>query len=416
MRPAPLLADDPARRWISRGPGTVTLGRRAAVALSVGFLVLATWSTASVWYLVSQDEMALRLLEGEAAQKRAYEDKLVALRTRLDQVSSQRMVEQQLVETRLQDLLARQAAFEARQGRVESLADRAGVPWPEAGRTEPPREGAAGVSAYAPMVPSGGADPFRPRLRDPATGPIDRRSELDRLHDDLEAVTQNLQSLEATQRRSLEAIVSQAESQSRRFETAVRKVGLVPAAPEVARAGLGGPLVPASPQDPLERLLQNAENSLAELERLQRSVVSLPFGEPIRGEIDLSSGFGYRLDPFTRSPAMHTGLDFKADYGAPARATGAGRVVLAEFSGAYGNMVEIEHAQGVTSRYAHLSSIAVVAGQEVKAGAVLGRVGSTGRSTGPHLHYETRMNGDAVDPQRFLKAGTGLMRVVTASR
>jgi murein DD-endopeptidase MepM/ murein hydrolase activator NlpD len=113
---------------------------------------------------------------------------------------------------------------------------------------------------------------------------------------------------------------------------------------------------------------------------------------------------------------MHTGLDFRAEYGAPARAAGGGRVIAAEFSGAYGNMVEIEHAQGVTSRYAHLSSIAVTVGQAVKAGTVLGRVGSTGRSTGPHLHYETRMNGEAVDPQRFLKAGAALTPVVTASR
>ena len=91
-------------------------------------------------------------------------------------------------------------------------------------------------------------------------------------------------------------------------------------------------------------------------------------------------------------------------------------MTVAEWSGAYGKMVEVEHAQGVTSRYAHLSSIAVAVGQEVKPGALVGRVGSTGRSTGAHLHYETRINGDAVDPQRFLRAGAGLAAVITASR
>jgi murein DD-endopeptidase MepM/ murein hydrolase activator NlpD len=415
MPAAPFLADRPTSPRMERGRPTVTLSRRAVAAGAAGLLLLSAWSAATVWYFVAHDQVALSLLGGEAGQKRAYEDKLVALRTRLDEVSSRRMVEQELLENRLRDLLARQAAFQARQGRVEALADRAGGSSTGPGRAGPNPDGA--ISAYAPLPPTDRSDPFRHRVRDPSSRAPERRSDLDRLRGDLDGAERNLASFEALQRSTLEGLIKHTQTLGRRVETAIRTLGLDPTAIETGGAGgTGGPLLSASPGDPLEALLQEAEISLARLDRLQRGAGALPFGEPIRGEIDLSSGFGYRLDPFTRSPAMHTGLDFRAEHGAPARAAGAGRVVAAEFSGAYGNMVEIEHAQGVSSRYAHMSSIAVAVGQHVKAGAVLGRVGSTGRSTGPHLHFETRVNGDAVDPQRFLKAGAALSPVMTASR
>jgi murein DD-endopeptidase MepM/ murein hydrolase activator NlpD len=180
---------------------------------------------------------------------------------------------------------------------------------------------------------------------------------------------------------------------------------------------MGGPFVPITGREgPFENLVVRTDASVQRLQRLRRSVTALPFGEPINGEIDLSSGFGYRIDPFTRTTALHTGLDFKAEHGSVVRATGAGRVVSAEYSGAYGNMVEVEHANGVSSRYGHLSAIGVSVGQNVKIGAVLGRVGSTGRSTGPHLHYETRIDGEAVDPQRFLRAAAQIASVAPASR
>ncbi len=113
---------------------------------------------------------------------------------------------------------------------------------------------------------------------------------------------------------------------------------------------------------------------------------------------------------------MHTGLDFRAEHGAPVRASGAGQVVGAEYAGGYGYMVEIDHGNGVSTRYAHLSAITVSAGETVETGAVLGRAGSTGRSTGPHLHYETRIDGEAVDPQRFLRAGARLSLAQQAAR
>jgi murein DD-endopeptidase MepM/ murein hydrolase activator NlpD len=105
---------------------------------------------------------------------------------------------------------------------------------------------------------------------------------------------------------------------------------------------------------------------------------------------------------------MHTGIDFRGTAGEPVRATAAGTVTAAGWSGGYGRMVEVEHANGVSTRYGHLSEIDVKVGQPIRLGQVVGRLGSTGRSTGPHLHYETRVDGEAVDPEKFLRAGVKL--------
>ncbi|MEK4032817.1 M23 family metallopeptidase [Methylocystis sp. IM2] len=126
----------------------------------------------------------------------------------------------------------------------------------------------------------------------------------------------------------------------------------------------------------------------------------------------MTSTFGYRADPFLGRPALHSGVDLRDDYGALVRATAAGVVAFAGPQGGYGNLVEIDHGGGVSTRYGHLSAIDVGPGQPVAPGAAIGRVGSTGRSTGPHLHYEVRMDGEAVDPARFLKAASALAGII----
>ena len=145
-----------------------------------------------------------------------------------------------------------------------------------------------------------------------------------------------------------------------------------------------------------------------QVERLTRTLSAVPIRKPMIGELDSTSGFGMRTDPFLRAPAMHTGLDIRADTGESARATASGTVTIAGWNGGYGKMVEVDHGNGFATRYAHLSAIDVEVGQTIRIGQVVGRVGTTGRSTGPHLHYETRVDGEAVDPQRFLRAGVRL--------
>lgn len=124
--------------------------------------------------------------------------------------------------------------------------------------------------------------------------------------------------------------------------------------------------------------------------------VGVPQGLPVEGR--MTSDFGWRVHPTLRRRRMHEGIDIAAPAGTPVVATAAGTVTFAGGAGAYGNLVKIAHAGGYETRYAHLQSIAVRVGQQVERGAVLGAVGSTGRSTGPHTHYEVREHGEAIDP------------------
>ena len=130
-------------------------------------------------------------------------------------------------------------------------------------------------------------------------------------------------------------------------------------------------------------------------------VAWLPSGMPTEG-VTLSSRYGWRIHPIHGDARMHRGIDIPGAAGSPVAATAEGTVSLADWSGAYGLLVEIDHGADLATRYAHLSRLAVTAGQRVRKGQVLGYVGSTGSSTGPHLHYEVRMAGEAVNPTAFL--------------
>lgn len=127
--------------------------------------------------------------------------------------------------------------------------------------------------------------------------------------------------------------------------------------------------------------------------------LTLPAGMPLAAR-SLTSGFGMRSHPLLGGRRWHSGIDLAAPTGTPIAATGDGIVGLADWAGGYGLLVSIEHGGGLQTRYGHLSQLAVQRGQSVRRGDVIGYVGSTGRSTGPHLHYEMRINGAAIDPRR----------------
>lgn len=132
-----------------------------------------------------------------------------------------------------------------------------------------------------------------------------------------------------------------------------------------------------------------------------------PTEKPVK-DVMVGSRFGFRIDPFTGERAMHTGLDFPAPVGTPILAAAGGVVIVQEYHAAYGNMVEVDHGNGLITRYAHASATHVKKGDIVKRGQKIAAVGSTGRSTGPHLHFEVWVSGVPQDPQRFLAAGEDL--------
>ena len=181
--------------------------------------------------------------------------------------------------------------------------------------------------------------------------------------------------------------------------------------------GRGGPLVLNSPmteadlQKEIAVLLSQIEAGTDDLARieaklLQQSVLKdlLPNSSPVTAAYN-SSSYGWRSDPFTGEKAFHEGLDFPAPTGTLIYAAAGGIVSTSEDTAGYGKLVKIEHGSGLETRYAHCSKLLVKAGERVEKGQVIAEMGNTGRSTGPHLHYEIRLNGNALDPRQYLKAG-----------
>lgn len=201
-----------------------------------------------------------------------------------------------------------------------------------------------------------------------------------------------------------------AVAHARRIDDLIRKVGIDPARvlshPALKVYGQGGPFVPLNRSQ--VSLLQGGHGVVGGLasrpDRLQLLVRQLPLTAPVK-ETAVSSSFGARRDPFTDSWAFHGGLDMPGPVNAPVLGTAPGTVVFAGWHDSYGRMVEVEHDLGISTRYAHLASLAVRRGQRVQAGQRIGGLGSTGRSTGPHLHYEVLVDGRQVDPQPFLDTG-----------
>jgi murein DD-endopeptidase MepM/ murein hydrolase activator NlpD len=156
--------------------------------------------------------------------------------------------------------------------------------------------------------------------------------------------------------------------------------------------------------DSQTELLMTAESLL--FEKKMKSM-AIPTQNPVLGGSS-GSPFGWRIDPFTGKSALHTGLDFQAEPGTPILAAAGGLVVTQEFHPGYGNMIEVDHGNQLISRYAHARKVFVKKGDLIKRGQKIAEVGSTGRSTGPHLHYEVLVQGVPQDPRKFLNAGMGL--------
>ena len=178
----------------------------------------------------------------------------------------------------------------------------------------------------------------------------------------------------------------------------LRRLGFYP--DTSGHAGQGGPF--ESVGNPTFKALFN---SWKKLDQLQDGVIAIPSDKPVKTNVSFTSGFGVRSDPFHAGAAMHPGIDLAGAYGTPIYATAEGTVLRAGWnSGGYGNLVEIDHGRGIVTRYGHMSAILVQPGDHVTRGQQVGRMGSTGRSTGNHLHYEVRIDGRAVNPIPFMKS------------
>jgi murein DD-endopeptidase MepM/ murein hydrolase activator NlpD len=392
--------------------------------IAVGSLVImAGWSLATGTYFAFHDDVLSRLIVRQKEQQFAYEDRIAELRAQVDRITSRQLLNQEQFEQKLEQVLRRQSTLESRASTL------AGVP-------DPAPTGSI-KSRPAPMAePQGPESSKASPISDTVifTTPPDREARLESR--ELPAATRrvaaaatakvtavgvegalmrlqtSLDRVESRQLATLNTLEERYDSKAKRIRGVLTDLGIdgkkAAGGPQVA---VGGPFVPLTLRKDagsFERQLYRIHVARADVDRLTRALGAVPVRKPITGEIDLSSSFGVRSDPFLGRPAMHTGLDFRSSTGDPVRATANGTVESAGWNGGYGKMVEVDHGNGFSTRYGHMSEIDVKVGQHIKIGQIIGRVGSTGRSTGPHLHYETRIDGDAVDPQKFLRAGLRL--------
>ena len=223
-----------------------------------------------------------------------------------------------------------------------------------------------------------------------------------------------LAQLEARQIAFAERMTQIAIARSQKAEGAIREFGLNPdQLAREAKHGMGGPFIPffgkkqKQVRDPrFTRML----TALERMEAMEMALAGIPTSMPAAAGL-MSSRFGYRSDPFTGGAAMHAGLDFKGPIGTPILAAADGKITFAGWQGGYGNCIEITHANGLVTRYAHMTGFTVALGQDVKRGVQIGRMGSTGRSTGSHLHFEVRINGSAINPLKFLEANPDVLEI-----
>jgi murein DD-endopeptidase MepM/ murein hydrolase activator NlpD len=387
----------PADYTLAHAGRQIRVGPIAFWIATGALVIMATWSVITATYFAFRDDVLTGLIARQAEMQYGYEDRIADLRAQIDRMSSRQLLNQEQYEQKLDQIMRRQSALENRANAIQAMPDAitTGSVRPttrEQTRSVPNRPTPINDKSSGLLLPE----------RNPGRE-VNVAAALARLQSSLDRI-------EARQTASLASMEEAYEAKARRIRGVFADLGL-DAASINSNTAVGGPLVaPRLPANAgsFEQHVHRVGAARAQVERLNRTLAALPVRTPVLGEPDISSGFGMRIDPFIRSPAMHTGMDFRGDPGDPVRATAEGVVTLAGANGGYGNMIEIDHGNGINTRYAHLSDIGVKLGQRVRAGQIIGKIGSTGRSTGPHLHYETRVSGDAIDPRKFLRAGVRL--------
>jgi murein DD-endopeptidase MepM/ murein hydrolase activator NlpD len=381
---------------------------------------LGVWSAATATYFGFRDDVLTRLIARQAEMQYAYEDRIAELRAKVDRATSRQMLDQEQFDHKLDQIMRRQTALESRSSALGAVPDITGsvkAPARGAAMTEPTTSGTPKPSPISDTAVFVAPPDREARLESRApvivNAPATKTAKIQGVDNVIVRLQNSLDQVERRQFASLTSLEDNLESRARRMRGVFTDLGLDAGQLEAAtpRAAMGGPYVPvklAADAGAFERQLYRINISRAQVDRLNRTLALVPYRKPVIGEVEFTSGFGVRTDPFLGRPAMHTGLDFRAASGDPVRATANGKVASSGWAGGYGRMVEIDHGNGLSTRYGHLSEIDVKVGDAIKIGQVIGAVGSTGRSTGPHLHYETRIDGEAVDPQKFLRAGVRL--------
>lgn len=390
----------PERQIYHRSGGTVryvSLSPSRQALLALGAVSLAGWCVYAT---------ANTLLEGpQHTAQNAEVERLQSKYDRwLNEARAQAAAAQAQLDERTTAFERATNEFETRHEVLRSLLEYAGGSSLTAAARPIERDGArilmqASIDEADPRVSRAvAAEPYQVQT-------VGFRARVDRLEADQEQALANLEDSVAQRSEQVRGVLRL---------TGVSMTRLTDADGAAAEAGQGGPLVS---QDLVEYLRSSNTNPafahrvtqvaarVSESRRLEAIAGSTPLAPPVAVEYRETSGFGPRVDPFTGRPAFHAGLDMAAFDRAPVVATSPGTVSFAGVKSGYGYVVEIDHGHGFKTRYGHLRDIQVSRGEHVAIGQRIGSMGSTGRSTGTHLHYEVWFRGRVYDPVNFLRAG-----------
>ncbi len=408
-----ILASGDRVRHMTVRPWMIALGACVAGAVTIGYLLATS-------YLVLRDDLIGATMARQARMQHEYEDRIAALRAQVDRVTSRQLLDQQVVEEKVDKLMEQQMALTSRHSRIGTLLDKAeeqglqgaDVPVP-AFNPERKADAKGGIKAIESLMTGGKAGEAQPSAL--AYAPVDE-TVADRADRMFSKVTLSLKTIEREQMTQLQQLTSAADDKAGAIEDILRGSGVnVESAEKTQMAtatetedAVGGPFIEPQPTDRFEASIDDLDVALKRLDAARGIATVLPFANPAPQKI-ITSRFGNRTDPFLGRLAMHSGIDFRFESGERVHCSGGGVVTVAGPSGGYGNMVEVDHGNGLATRYGHMQRILVKVGDKVDPGDVVGLAGSTGRSTCTHLHYEVRRNGQALDPMSFLNAGRRLL-------
>ncbi len=370
---------------VFRAPKEQKAPRRHGIApgLFYGmFAMLAGTNVAALVALLMAPDIAALVGGQTDTTISAYEDRIAQLRVEVDRLHSRQYAQAGDINLQLQELSQQQELLLEQHQLVRQLASKAS----ELGLdpVEPSGDIAATPAAIQP---------------EPDTG-------------DLAELGSSMTSMMVESRQAIAALAESADQSTTAILSALGDIGIRPKLPEALNDAVGGPYLPERTGEP-DSIVDDANAvflSLARFEAARGAIDVAPVHLPLSSVDRMSSTFGNRRDPFSGGRAFHAGIDYPKPAGTLVLSAGYGKVTFAGERSGYGKLVEIAHGNGLVTRYGHLSAYLVKKGQVVETGMPIGKVGSTGRSTGPHLHFEVRRDDVAVDPARYLAIGKRLAR------
>lgn len=373
----------------SRNPATrpARHGIHPALFYAMFTLLLGGNGLLGTAFLLSPD--IARLLNHQTEQVvQAYEDRITQLRVEVDRLHSRSYAQTGDINLQLQELAQQQDVLLEQHQLVRVLVDKAGELGIEAAALSQSTDTSAAL-AYA-VAPTASGNP------------------------DIDATAAAVSQMMDETQFAMTSIAETAVARTDSIVAELSGLGIVVDLP-TAESGMGGPLLAPIGDSDSSLMVDDANAVMEALLRYKAardSIEGAPVHMPIAGDFRRSSGFGNRTDPFTGGRAFHSGLDFAAASGTSVFSAGRGIVTFVGTSSGYGKMVEVTHDDGLVTRYAHLSGFLSEQGQRVNTGTPIAKVGSTGRSTGPHLHFEVRKGDNAINPKAFLDAGRRLQALI----